>query len=64
MCVACAVCLHGNCSAERWVQYYPTNSDMDCYLDTDSVHVEEFNGHKYVNATSKMNWKAANAIIM
>lgn len=64
LCVACAVCLHGNCAAERWVQYYPTNSDMDCYLDTDSVHVEEFNGHKYVNATSKMNWKAANAIII
>lgn len=58
LCVACAVCLHGNCSAERWVQYFISFGDK-IFMDIDSIKAWEYKGRKYLGAYVKGNLVAS-----
>ena len=57
LCVVCAVCLHGNCSAERWVRFEDVPSvggPSPRFVNIDSVQSMEYNGRKFLKATTKV----------
>ena len=60
LCVACVVCLHGNCFA--WVQFYndqhrlpkgESDNSVYYYVDENFVNVQEYNGRKYLELIIK-----------
>lgn len=58
--VICAVSLHGNCSAERWVQYTFNKVGSIHFVDDDYVHTREYNGRKYLETRIRTDVKDNN----
>lgn len=58
LCMMCTLCLYGNCSAERWVQYFVSFGDK-IFMDIDSIKALEYKGRKYLGVYVKGNLVAS-----
>ncbi len=58
LCVAYAICLHGNCAAENnvdnWVKWYEDHHRI-LFVNENFVNVREYNGRKYLELATKIN---------
>lgn len=68
LCMACTLCLYGNCAAEdekeNWVQFY-YKSDYDIfYVDTNSIRVREYEGRKYLDVHVRRREKRVEQLIL